>query len=175
MTSKAVFVDRDDTLAKNVPYCDDPDKFHLFPGVPQAVKRLNDAGYLVIVITNQSGIGRGYFDEATLQSVHDKLKRDVESGGGHIDDIFYCPHTPSDGCGCRKPEIGMGTAAVAKYDIDVSKSYMVGDSNADMGFGKKLGCRKCYRVSKEYTFCDAVDDILRRRGHFLGSIATFFR
>ncbi|MBR6910524.1 MAG: HAD family hydrolase, partial [Candidatus Methanomethylophilaceae archaeon] len=122
MVSKAVFVDRDDTLAKDVPYCDDPDKFNVYPDVPAAIARLNAAGFLVIVITNQSGIGRGYFDVETLGRVHDKMLSQISAGGGRIDDIFFCPHTPDDHCGCRKPEIGMGLQAVEKYDIDVSQS-----------------------------------------------------
>jgi len=118
---RAVFIDRDDTIAKDVPYCSDPDLFNLFEDVPQAVKRLNDAGYLVIVITNQSGIGRGYFDEETLGRIHAKLREKVAEAGGRIDDIFYCPHTPDDRCSCRKPEIGMGMAAMMKHGIDPSR------------------------------------------------------
>ena len=89
--SRAVFIDRDDTVAKNVPYCDDPDKFEVYPDVPEAIARLNRAGYLVIVITNQSGLNRGYFDLATLDAIHSKLRSTVEAGGGRIDDIFYLP------------------------------------------------------------------------------------
>lgn len=159
---RAVFIDRDDTIAKDVPYCSDPGLFELFEGVPEAVRRLNDAGYLVIVITNQSGIGRGYFDEETLGRIHDKLKAKVAEAGGHIDDIFYCPHTPDDHCSCRKPEIGMGVAAVAKHGIDPSKSFMIGDHDKDMEFGRRLGCRGI-KVSEEFTFSDAVDAILEGR------------
>lgn len=158
---RAVLIDRDDTIAKDVPYCDDPDKFELYPYVPDAVRRLNEAGYLVIVITNQSGIGRGYFDEGTLERIHDKLRRTVEAGGGRIDDIFFCPHAPDDRCSCRKPEIGMGLAAVAKHGIDPSRSFMVGDHEKDMEFARRLGCRGI-RVSESFTFADAVDEILGR-------------
>lgn len=160
MVSKAVFVDRDDTLAKDVPYCDDPDKFNVYPDVPAAIARLNAAGFLVIVITNQSGIGRGYFDVETLGRVHDKMLSQISAGGGHIDDIFFCPHTPDDHCGCRKPEIGMGLQAVEKYDIDVSQSYMIGDADKDIEFGEKLGCRRSIKVGKDLSFSDAVEMIL---------------
>ncbi len=158
---RAVFIDRDDTIAKDVPYCSDPDLFNLFEGVPEAVKKLNDAGYLVIVITNQSGIGRGYFDEETLGRIHGKLKAKVAEAGGHIDDIFYCPHTPDDHCSCRKPEIGMGIAAVMKHGIDPSRSFMIGDHDKDMEFGRRLGC-KGIKVSESFTFSDAVDAILEQ-------------
>lgn len=160
---RAVFIDRDDTIAKDVPYCDDPAKFELYDFVPAAVRRLNEAGYLVILITNQSGIGRGLFDEATLRSIHDKLVRTVEAGGGRIDDIFFCPHTPDDHCQCRKPEIGMGLAAVTKHGVDVCRSFMVGDHEKDMEFARRLGCEGI-QVSESFTFADAVEEILRRDG-----------
>ena len=156
---KAVLIDRDDTIAKDVPYCDDPDKLVLFKGVPKSIKRLNDAGYLVIIVTNQSGIGRGRFDESVLEKVHEKMLHDISSEGGHVDDTFFCPHHPDDGCGCRKPEIGMGIAAVKKYHIDVRNSFMIGNSDSDMEFGERLGCNTL-RVSEKFTFNDAVDWIL---------------
>lgn len=157
--NRAVFIDRDDTVAKDVPYCDDPDKFEVFPDVPGAIARLNRAGYLVVLVTNQSGLHRGYFDEATLNSIHGKLRCIVEAGGGRIDDIFYCPHTPEEHCSCRKPEIGMGLAAIAKYGIDPSRSWMVGDHDKDVEFGTRLGCRTV-KVGQGVSFSDAVDIIL---------------
>ena len=156
---KAVLIDRDDTIAENVPYCDSPDKFHLYEGVPEDIKRLNDAGYLVIVVTNQSGVGRGYFTEETLAEIHEKMCREVSACGGQIDDVFYCPHHPDDHCKCRKPEIGMGIAAVKKYHIDLKHSFMVGDSEIDVEFGKNLGCN-FIQVGKDKTFSDDVDEIL---------------
>lgn len=156
---KAVFIDRDDTIAKDVPYCYDPDNLILFKGVPKSIKRLNDAGYLVIVVTNQSGIGRGRFTEDVLSKVHSKMVSDIEYGGGRVDDIFHCPHHPDDRCDCRKPEIGMGIAAVKKHHIDVRNSYMIGNSDSDMGFGERLGCRTIL-VSEGFTFNDAVNMIL---------------
>ena len=160
MASKAVFIDRDDTLAKDIPYCDDPDRFSVYSDVPAAIARLNSAGFLVIVITNQSGIGRGYFTEETLGKVHAKMLSQIESGGGRVDDIFFCPHTPEDHCSCRKPEIGMGLQAVEKYGIDVSQSYMVGDADKDIQFGERLGCRRSIKVGEGLSFSDAVNIIL---------------
>lgn len=157
---RAVLIDRDDTIAKDVPYCDDPAKFELYEHVPPAIKRLNDAGYKVIVVTNQSGIGRGYFTEETLSRIHDKMVRTVEAAGGRIDDVFYCPHTPDDHCSCRKPEVGMGLAAITKHSINPRISFMVGDHEKDMEFGRRLGFR-CIQVSESFTFSDAVDEILR--------------
>ncbi|MCL1811099.1 MAG: HAD-IIIA family hydrolase [Methanomassiliicoccaceae archaeon] len=156
---KAVLVDRDDTLAKDVPYCDSPEKFQLFPGVPEAIARLNEAGYIVIVISNQSGIARGLFDEDTLDAIHDKMIRDVEAGGGHIEDIFYCPHHPDDRCTCRKPETGLGVAAIIKHNINPKASFMVGNSEGDTEFGKRLGL-STYQVTGKRPFTAVVDRIL---------------
>ncbi len=159
MTRRCVFIDRDDTIAKDVPYCDSPDKFNLFPGIPEQIKRLNDAGFLVIMVTNQSGIGRGYFTEETLAKIHDKMNREIESAGGHIDKIYYCPHKPEDHCKCRKPRTEMGEKAIMDFSIDASQSYMVGDSEADMIFGRSLGCF-VIRIDKDTSFKDAVDRII---------------
>ena len=156
---KAVFVDRDDTLVPDVPYCHDPRCMMPFDGVPEAVRRLNDAGYLVIMVTNQSGIGRGLLTEDDLETVNHALMSSMASGGGRIDDVFFCPHRPEDGCECRKPGIGMGVAAVKKYHIDVRRSFMIGDSDSDMEFGRELGCRTL-RVGEGFSFTDAVDVIL---------------
>lgn len=159
---KAVLIDRDDTIAKDVPYCSDPKDLILFDGVPKSIKRLNDAGYLVIVVTNQSGIGRGKLTEEMLSKIHEKMIGDIEAEGGHVDDIFHCPHHPDDGCDCRKPRTGMGIAAVKKYHIDVKNSFMIGNSDADIEFGEALGFNTL-KVSEEFTFNDAVDWILEER------------
>jgi len=156
---KAVLVDRDDTLCRDIPYCDDPDRIKAYPGVPEAVRRLNDAGYLVLMVTNQSGIGRGYFTVETLEKVNDSLRAQIAECGGRIDDIFFCPHRPEDNCECRKPKIGMGLQAISKYDLDPSKCWMVGDKEKDIDFGKALGMRSIL-VSESFTFVDAVSQIL---------------
>lgn len=156
---KAVLVDRDDTIVKDVPYCDDPEKLHILPGVPKAISRLNEAGYLVILITNQSGIARGRLDEKMLDRIHHKLMMNIEAEGGKIDDIFFCPHHPDDGCDCRKPEIGMGVAAITKHNINPKTSFMIGDNDKDVEFGRRLGMRS-FQVSERRSFVDIVDDIL---------------
>ena len=160
---RCVFIDRDDTVAKNVPYCDSPDKFELFDGVPEQIKRLNDAGFLVVMITNQSGIGRGLFTEETLARIHDKMNRKIEAAGGHIDKIYYCPHRPDENCNCRKPRTKLGEMAIEEFDIDPFASYMVGDSDSDIGFGKKLGC-KTIKVDGKHPFEYAVTSILSDAG-----------
>ena len=153
----AVFFDRDDTINDDVGHCRRPEDIKIFPGVGEAMKRLNDAGLMTIMITNQSVIGRGWLDEKGLETIHDKVRNDVLPG--RIDDIFFCPHVPDGGCGCRKPKIGMALQALERYNIDTLSSYMIGDGDRDVQFGESIGC-KSYKVSEEYTFVDAVNDIL---------------
>jgi D-sedoheptulose 7-phosphate isomerase len=163
---KAVLIDRDGTLMRDVPHSADPDRVELLPGAAEAVARLNAAGYLVIVVTNQAGIAMGNYGEAELAEVHRVLREKIAAGGGRIDDIFFCPHDAPerrrDGgrCECRKPGIGMGEAAIMKHNIDPSRSFMVGDSEEmDMRFGEALGMRSIL-VSPERTLADAADEIL---------------
>jgi len=157
---KAVFVDRDDTLAKDVPYCNEPGKFKFLPGAPKAIAKLNAAGYIVIVITNQSGIARGLFDEDTLDAIHDKMMKEVAEAGGKIEDVFFCPHHPDDGCTCRKPETDLGVAAIFKHNVNPSASFMIGDHDKDMEFGKRLGL-KTYQVTEKRSFAEIADEILK--------------
>jgi D-sedoheptulose 7-phosphate isomerase len=157
---KAVFIDRDDTIAKDVPYCARPEDMKLLDGVPEAIAKLNAAGYLVVVVTNQSGVARKKFTEKDLAEIHAKMIVDIEKEGGKIDDIFYCPHHPDDGCGCRKPDPGMGIAAVAKHKINTKISFMIGNSDADVEFGKAIGCTPI-KVDGKFTFADAVAKILK--------------
>ena len=154
----AVFFDRDDTINDDIGHCRRPEDIKIFPGVGEAMKKLNDAGLMTIMITNQSVIGRGWLDEDGLKIIHDKVRKDVLPG--RIDDIFFCPHVPDGGCECRKPRIGMALQALEKYNIDTLHSFMIGDSDKDIEFGEAIGCRT-YKVSADYTFADAVNDIIK--------------
>lgn len=156
---KAVFIDRDDTIAQDVPYCSRPEDLKLFPGVGESVRKLNEAGYLAVLVTNQSGIGRGYFDAETLERIHDKLRSDLEAEGARLDAIYYCPHRPDEGCGCRKPATGMLERAVRDLGIDLRSSYVIGDSENDVAMGRKAGCR-CIQVTEGVDFNKAVRAIL---------------
>ncbi len=159
----AVFVDRDDTLAKDVPYCSRPSDLILLKGAGKAIKRLNDAGYLVIVITNQSGIGRGIFDEAMLGKIHKKLRSELAKSGGRLDAIYHCPHLPEAGCRCRKPDLGMIEQAMKDFDIDLLGSYVIGDSdNHDMELARRIGCPGV-KVQGSFGLPEAVDGILKRK------------
>jgi D-sedoheptulose 7-phosphate isomerase len=157
---KAVFIDRDDTIAKDVPYCPSPEKLVLFDGVGRSVKRLNNAGFLVIVVTNQSGVGRGFFTEAKLSEIHDKMREDLAKDGAKLDGIYFCPHLPDEGCECRKPNIGMILQALEDFDVDLSSSYVVGDSDREMELAHRIGA-KGIRVTQAFDFNRAVDRILK--------------
>jgi histidinol-phosphate phosphatase family protein len=141
MGNRAVFLDRDGTIAEDVPYCSQVEDFHILPTVPEAVKLLNENGFKVVVITNQSGIARGYFTEETLAQIHQKMKDELMKHGARIDAIYYCPHHPDDGCECRKPKIGLFHKAAKELNIDFHNSYMVGDMQIDIDAGRAAGCK----------------------------------
>jgi histidinol-phosphate phosphatase family protein len=141
MAYRAVFLDRDGTMNQDVPYCRRPEDFELFPNTARAIKRLNESGYKVIIITNQSGVARGYFTEETLARIHQKMRDQLAEGDAHIDGIYYCPHHPDDNCDCRKPKPKMVLQAVQEHDVDLKRSFMVGDKALDIQLGQNVGCR----------------------------------
>lgn len=145
--NRAVFLDRDGTINVEVQYLSKVEEFEFIPGVPWALRRLKDAGFLLVVVTNQSGIGRGYYDEAALQAIHDHMHADLAAFGVSVDACYFCPHHPEHGigdyrqeCGCRKPLPGMLQQAAQDLDIDLSRSYMIGDKLADVEAGTNAGC-----------------------------------
>lgn len=137
MTRPAVFFDRDGTLMEDVPYCGDPAKVKLLPGVPEALRQLKQAGFLNIVITNQSGIGRGLITERQYHAVHQEFLRQI--GPGSIDATYYCPDPPWVPSARRKPAAGMLLEAAADFAIDLNTSYFVGDKKTDIECGRKTG------------------------------------
>jgi histidinol-phosphate phosphatase family protein len=137
---KAVFLDRDGTIARDVHYCRRPEDFEILPTVPDAVRLLNENGFKVVVITNQSGVARGYFTEETLAQIHDKMRRELARYGAWVDAIYYCPHHPDDRCECRKPKAALFHRAAKEHDINFDRSYVVGDMQIDVAAGKALGC-----------------------------------
>jgi len=141
MANRAVFLDRDGTIAHDVHYCRRPEDFELLSTVPEAIKLLNDSGFKVIVITNQSGIARGYFTEEVLALIHQKMEEELAKHSAKVDAIYYCPHHPDDGCDCRKPKTALFLLAAEKMDVDFSLSYVVGDLPMDIEAGEALGCK----------------------------------
>lgn len=141
MTNRAVFMDRDGTMAIDVHYCRRPEDFKLYPETAGAVRRLKESGFKVIVITNQSGIARGYFNEATLAEIHDEMRKQLAGEGAALDGIYFCPHHPDDGCDCRKPGPKLILQAIKEHDINPELSFMVGDLQMDIDLGRKAGCK----------------------------------
>jgi histidinol-phosphate phosphatase family protein len=141
MKRKCVFLDRDGTIAFDVPYCSRTEDFHLIPGAAEAIRTLNQHGFLVVLVTNQSGISRGYFTESTLIEIHQKMEQLLSDSGARIDAIYFCPHHPEDGCKCRKPNIGMIDQAMKDFALELSGSYVIGDAPSDIELAHAIGCK----------------------------------
>lgn len=162
----AVFLDRDGTLNVEAGYLNDPDQIEMIPGAVEAVRCLCDAGFRTVLITNQSGVGRGLISEDELERVNNRVLGEVEKAGGRIDAVYFCPHHPTEArgaylkdCDCRKPGPGMLMRAAADLEIDLSGSFMVGDHVSDLEAGWAAGCRS----------------ILLRTGHGLHELAKVER
>lgn len=157
---KAIFLDRDGTLNEYIGFLRHIDQLVLLPDVCQAIKKINEAGYLAIVITNQPVIARGEVTLPQLQEIHNKLETLLGQEGAYLDAIYYCPHHPHKGyegeipelkieCSCRKPKPGMLLQAAEEFNIDLSQSWMIGDGENDILAGKAAGCRTALVGSKE--------------------------
>lgn len=177
MADKVVFLDRDGTINVDKGYLDNPDDLELLPGAGPAVAMLNNAGYKVVVISNQSGISRGMYTEETVNAIHIRLKELLASCGAKLDGIFYCPHQPADKCSCRKPKTGLADIAIKQLKLKPSwaDSWMIGDKISDVELGQALGCRSILlgvNPSGEYdSFCDRnyiiFNDLLAAAEHIL--------
>jgi len=116
----------------------------MFPFTGPAIRRLNQAGLAVIVVTNQSGVARGYFPESLVQQVNEAMQRELAAAGARIDAVYYCPHSSADGCDCRKPKTGMMERAAQEHRIDLSRSFLVGDRYGDMELAFRAGCKAVF-------------------------------
>jgi D-glycero-D-manno-heptose 1,7-bisphosphate phosphatase len=139
MKRRAVFFDRDGTLMEEVQYCSDPAKVRVFPGVPEALRKLKESGFAIFVISNQSGIGRGYFTEEQYRAVQEEFLQ--QAGEGLIDAIYHCADPPGVPSLRRKPEPGMVLEAAADYSIDRASSFFIGDKRVDIECGQRAGTR----------------------------------
>lgn len=139
-SKKLVVLDRDGVInVDSDAFIKSPDEWVAIPGSLEAIARLNQAGYRVAIASNQSGIGRGLFDMAALNAMHEKMNRAAAAVGGRIDAVFFCPHTQEDECECRKPKPGMLQQIVERFEIDPEETPMVGDSLRDLQAGAALG------------------------------------
>ena len=147
-------MDRDGTVSEEVGYVKHPSRFRVFPYSADAIKLLNDNGWLAIVVTNQAGVARGYFAEDVIMKVHEQLRLDVEKSGAKLDAIYYCAHHPSVGeppyrldCDCRKPKTGLIERAAADFEIDLQRSWMVGDRYGDVELAQNAGLHSALVLS----------------------------
>ncbi|MBI1921535.1 MAG: D-glycero-beta-D-manno-heptose 1,7-bisphosphate 7-phosphatase [Geobacter sp.] len=145
---RAVFLDRDGTINVEKNYLHRIEDFEFIPGAASAIKRLNDAGFLVIVVTNQSGVARGYYEIEAVHRLHAFLDKELAAVDAHVDAYYVCPHHPEEGvgeyrcdCHCRKPMPGMLLDAARKFGIDLAASFMIGDKLADVEAAVKGGCK----------------------------------
>ncbi|PIN86217.1 D-glycero-beta-D-manno-heptose-1,7-bisphosphate 7-phosphatase [Candidatus Woesearchaeota archaeon CG10_big_fil_rev_8_21_14_0_10_44_13] len=139
--AKAIFLDRDGTINVDREYVHKIEAFKLIPRTIDALRMLQDAGYLLIVITNQSGIGRGHYSEKDFYKLNEHMFALFSKNGINISKVYHCPHNPDEGCGCRKPSIKFIKEAEKEFRIDVSKSYVIGDKTADVKMGNDASCK----------------------------------
>lgn len=137
----AVFLDRDGTISEEMGYANHLSRFSIFPYAGVAIRRLNEAGLAVIVVTNQSGAARGFFPESLIQEIHAKMEKQLAEAGAHVDGIYYCPHIRDHNCECRKPLPGMVKRAVAEHKLDLKRSVLVSDRYDDISMAHAVGCR----------------------------------
>ena len=155
---------------RDVDYCGDPAEVEIFEGAATALGQLKARGYKIIIITNQSGIGRGYFDEAAYRAVEKEVMRQL--GDDLIDATYFCPHTPEQNCACRKPAPGMVLQAAQDLALDLTRSCFIGDKESDMQCGRRAGTRTVlvetgYGQSADRTSADAVVPDLPAAARFL--------
>ncbi len=145
---KAVFLDRDGTIIEEANYLADPDGVRLLDGAAKGIQMLKEAGYFIVVTTNQSGVARGYFSEETLRQVNERMRVHLREEGTDIDALYYCPHYEQGSleefalaCECRKPLPGMIHQASREHELDLYQSWVIGDKTADIEFGRAVDCR----------------------------------
>lgn len=138
---RAVFLDRDGTLCEEMGYLNHISRLHIYPFAAQAVRRLNDAGWPVIVVTNQSGVSRKIFPESLVEQVHQGIAAELAAEGARVDGFYHCPHQKTDRCACRKPLPGLIVRASMEHGLEPQGSWMVGDRHADLELGHAVGAR----------------------------------
>ncbi len=148
---RAVFIDRDGTISEEVGYVNHVSRYRVFPFAAEAVRALNEAGVLAVLVTNQAGVARGYFREELIGEVHEALADELGRGGARLDAVYYCPHHPSVGespyrldCDCRKPRPGLIRRAAEELGVDLGRSWMVGDRYSDTELARNAGVRSAF-------------------------------
>jgi D,D-heptose 1,7-bisphosphate phosphatase len=137
---RAIFLDRDGTITIDTGYPSDPDDVELLPGTANGLRALRDRGWALVLVSNQSGVGRGLITPAQAQAVHERLTAVLRESGVELDGAYYCPHAPDDGCECRKPRSALLRRAASELGLDLASSVMVGDRQSDVAAGRDAGC-----------------------------------
>ena len=159
--NKSIFLDRDGILNKNKDdYVKNVSELEIFPFILEPIKKLQSAGFKIIVITNQSAINRGLITKKHLNEIHEKIQSFLIQHNTKIDYFYYCPHTPTENCYCRKPKTGLLLKAIDDFSIDVNNSWFVGDRDSDIQAGQSVGC-KTFKIHDNITLENAVDLILK--------------
>ncbi len=139
--NRALFMDRDGTVMVDVGYPRRPDDVELLPDAPPMLARLHDLGFKLVVVSNQSGVGRGLVTADEAEAVHERFVEALRAGGVELDAAYYCPHAPDEGCSCRKPSPELLQRAARELALDLPESFMVGDRDSDLEAGRRAGCR----------------------------------
>lgn len=159
--NKAIFLDRDGVInKKRDDYVKTIDELEIFPNAPILIKELKKNGFLVVVITNQSAINRGFTTDEKVQEIHSTIQKNFKKQNTSIDRFYYCPHRPEEKCNCRKPKTGLFLRAINELNIDPSSSWMIGDHESDIEAGKTIGC-KTVKINNQSDFTDAVRKITK--------------
>ena len=154
---KVVFLDRDGVLNKNKDdYVKHISELEIFPFISESIKKLQSVGFKIIVITNQSAINRGLITEKHLNEIHEKIQSFLIQHNAKIDYFYYCPHTPTENCSCRKPKSGLLLKAIDDFSIDVNNSWFIGDRDSDIQAGQSVGC-KTLKIQNNFNLEKAVN------------------
>ncbi len=140
-TNRLILLDRDGTINHERNYLSSPSQIELIPNAAEGIRLFNELGLPVVVISNQSGIGRGYFDLATLERINERLVDLLAQGGARVDAIYFCPHLPEDNCECRKPRTGLARSAASDFKADLGSSFVIGDKPCDIELGEAVGAK----------------------------------
>ena len=160
---KTVFLDRDGVINKErSDYIKSISELEIFPNVAKNIELLKNAGFLVVVITNQSAINRGLITHEMVNQIHSSIQNYLKANGTCVDGFFYCPHKPDENCNCRKPKSGLLNKAILELNIDVNSSWMIGDNDSDIEASTSIGC-KAIKIDNSFSLDNAVDKILNYR------------
>ncbi|OFX13328.1 MAG: HAD family hydrolase [Alphaproteobacteria bacterium RIFOXYD12_FULL_60_8] len=139
MTRRFALVDRDGTINVEKHYLSDPDDLELLPGAAEGLRRMQELGLGLVVVTNQNGVAKGLFDEARVKEINTRLVAMLKDEGVEVGGVYYCPHSPADHCDCRKPQPGMALQAARELGFDLTQAFMIGDKPADVMMGRAVG------------------------------------